>query len=183
MSILRIQRFFARFARARRGSVAVEFGLLALPFFGLLFAMLETTMVFFSSVSLETGAAEASRLIRTGQAQMGGMSAAQIRQVICDEMFMACDEKMQIDVRRFDSFTEVDFDNPLTEDGDLRTDLAFDPGGAGDIILVRVFYTWDVMTPLLGEAMANMSDGARLIVATSAFRNEPFGNVGGGGGG
>lgn len=177
MGALRINRFLKRFRRARRGSVAVEFGLLALPFFGLLFAIVEATMVFFASVSLETGAAEAARLVRTGQVQIGGLTEQDIRNVVCDAMFMGCDERMQIDVRRFDSFTEIDFSDPLTADGDLRTDLMFQPGGPGDIVLVRAFYTWNVMTPLLGESMSNMSGGARLIVSSAAFRNEPFNNA------
>lgn len=177
--------FLKRFGRACRGAVAVEFALMAIPFFSLLFAMLETTMVFFATVSLETGAAEAARMVRTGQAQFGGMGQGDMRNIVCGKMFMACDDRLQIDVRRFDNFTDVDFSDPLTADGDLRTDLTFDPGGAGDIVLVRVFYTWDVMTPLIGEAMSNMNGGARLIVASAAFRNEPFGNVpaGGAGGG
>lgn len=169
--------FLSRFRRAREGSVAVEFAMLALPFFGMLFATLEATAVFFASVSLETGAADAARLVRTGQAQLQGMSKDDIRNTICDAMFMGCDERMQIDVRRFDSFNQVDFTNPLDADGDLRTDLMFQPGDSGDIVLVRVFYVWEIATPLLGQAMSNMSGSSRLIISSAAFRNEPFGNV------
>lgn len=174
----RPRRFLRRFARARRGAAAVEFGLLALPFFALLFATLEATMVFFASASLEKGAADAARLIRTGQVQTGGLSEQDLRTVICDAMFMGCDGRMQIDVRRFDSFTQIDFTDPLTAEGDLRTDLVFQPGGPGDIVLVRAFYTWNVITPLLGRSLSNMADGARLIVASAAFRNEPFTDAG-----
>jgi len=156
--------------------------MLALPFFGMLFATLEATAVFFASVSLETGAAEAARLVRTGQVQLQGMTREQIRGEICDAMFMGCDERMQIDVRRFDSFTAVDFTDPLTADGDLRTDLMFQPGAPGDIVLVRVFYVWEIVTPLLGDALSNMAGGHRLIMSSAAFRNEPFGNATLGGG-
>ena len=133
--------------------------------------------MFFASVSLETGAADAARLVRTGQVQLQGMSKQDIRNTICDAMFMGCDDRMQIDVRRFESFTQVDFTDPLDADGDLRTDLMFQPGSPGDIVLVRVFYVWEIMTPLLGEAMSNMSGSSRLIISSAAFRNEPFGNA------
>lgn len=177
MGVKRTGLFLKRFARARRGATAVEFGLLALPFFALLFATIEATMVFFASVSLETGAAEAARLVRTGQVQVGGLSAQDMRAVVCNSIFMGCDARLQLDVRRFESFTQIDFTDPLTADGDLRTDLVFQPGGPGDIVLVRVFYVWNVITPLLGEGMSNMSGGARLIAASAAFRNEPFNNA------
>lgn len=166
-----------RFSRANKGAAAVEFAMLALPFFGLLFATLEATVVFFASVSLETGAAEASRLVRTGQVQIQGLSREDIRTRICDAMFMGCDSRMQIDVRSFDSFTNINFSDPLTADGDLRTDLVFDPGNPGEIVLVRVFYIWDIVTPMLGDALSNMSSGHRLIISSAAFRNEPFGNA------
>ncbi|MEQ8746590.1 TadE/TadG family type IV pilus assembly protein [Pyruvatibacter sp.] len=166
-----------RFRRSSEGSSAVEFALLAMPFFGILFATLEATAVFFASVSLETGAAEASRMVRTGQVQLQGLSREDIRNTICDAMFMGCDNRMQIDVRRFDNFSAIDFTDPLTEDGDLRTDLMFQPGNPGDIVLVRVFYVWEIATPFLGAAMSNMSSGSRLIISSAAFRNEPFGNA------
>ena len=37
-----------RFRRDRRGSAAVEFALIATPFFALLFAIIETSIVFFA---------------------------------------------------------------------------------------------------------------------------------------
>lgn len=169
--------FLRQFRRANGGVAAVEFALLALPFFTLLFATLEATAVFFASVSLETGAAEASRLVRTGQVQLQGLTREDIRNEVCDAMFMGCNEKMQIDVRRFDSFTDVDFTDPLSADGDLRNDLMFQPGAPGDIVVVRVFYVWDVITPVVGHALSNMADGHRLLISSAAFRNEPFGSA------
>ncbi|MEO0963089.1 MAG: pilus assembly protein, partial [Pseudomonadota bacterium] len=79
-------------------------------------------------------------------------------------------------------YTNVDFTDPLTADGDLRTDLMFQPGAPGDIVLVRVFYVWNIATPMIGDAMSNMAGGQRLIVSSAAFRNEPFNNASLGGG-
>ena len=42
------------------------------------------------------------------------------------------------------------------------------------VVLVRAFYSWTPITPGLGDAMANMSNGAHLLQATAAIRNEPF---------
>lgn len=58
-----------RFRRSRRGSAAVEFALVAPVFFALLFAIIETALVFFASQVLETVTQNSARMIMTGQAQ------------------------------------------------------------------------------------------------------------------
>ena len=58
-----------RFVRHQRGSAAIEFGFVAIPFLALTFAIIETALVFFAGQTLEAAAASASRLIMTGQAQ------------------------------------------------------------------------------------------------------------------
>ena len=40
--------------------------------------------------------------------------------------------------------------NPIDLSGNLNTNLNnYVVGGPGDIVLVRTFYTWDIVTPLL----------------------------------
>ena len=60
-----------RFRRNRRGSAAVEFALVAPMFFALLFAIIETAIVFFAGQVLETVTQNSARMIMTGQAQSG----------------------------------------------------------------------------------------------------------------
>ena len=60
-----------RLRRDRQGSAAVEFALVAPMFFGLLFAIIETAMVFFAGQVLETVTQDSARTIMTGQAQNG----------------------------------------------------------------------------------------------------------------
>ena len=69
-------------------------------------------------------------------------------------------------------------DNPSAIDGDGNlddSDFEFSPGNANEIVVVRVFYEWELLTPVLSAPLANMSNGRRLLQATVAFRNEPFG--------
>src|ERR1035437_1140141 len=61
-----------RFARHQDGTAAIEFALVAVPFLALLFAILETALVFFAGQTLETAASDSGRLIMTGQAQTAG---------------------------------------------------------------------------------------------------------------
>ena len=58
-----------RFGRDTRGVYAIEFGMLALPFFGLIFAIVEVSYVSFNSEQLQAAVDKAARQILTGQAQ------------------------------------------------------------------------------------------------------------------
>jgi hypothetical protein len=52
--------------------------------------------------------------------------------------------------------------------------MNFQPGDAGDVVVVRAFYTWPMLTPTVGTTFSNMAGGKRLLEASIAFRNEPF---------
>jgi Flp pilus assembly protein TadG len=168
--------FLGRLARARKGATAIEFALIATPFFLLLLALFETAMVFFSSINVEYAVNDVGRLIRTGQVQTGNITEDQFRQEVCNRLatIVNCDDRLEIDVRVFSNFDSVDHSSALDEDGNLKTDFQFSPGNAGDIVLVRVFYVWNLITPHLGQSLSNMSGNARLLSASTVFRNEPF---------
>ena len=40
--------------------------------------------------------------------------------------------------------------------------------------MVRAFYEWELVTPIISAPLANLSGNRRLIVSTATFRNEPF---------
>ncbi|MHA6287513.1 TadE/TadG family type IV pilus assembly protein [Maricaulis sp. CAU 1757] len=165
-----------RFLRNRSGATAVEFSLIAAPFFFLLFAMMEIAAVFFVGTVMENAVLEMARQIRTGQAQAGGMSAGTFRDEICSriEVVGNCD-RLDVDVKIFEDFDNVDQSTPVNEDGSVNSDnFGWEPGDAGDIVLVRVFYRWSLMTPSFGGGLANMEGNQRLMTAATVFRNEPF---------
>ncbi len=170
------------FGDDEKGSVAVEMGLIALPFFAFLFALIETTLIFFASVAMEGAMEDAARMVRTGVAHEDGMTAEQFKIEICSRspLFFNCDQSLTVDVRTFDEFGTVDFTDPLDENGNLANNFQYNIGGAGEVVLVRAFYVWDVMTPV-GIGLENMAGGNRLLAASAVFRNEPFGEILGGG--
>src|ERR1700732_998768 len=77
---------FRRFRRNRRGSAAVEFALVAPVFFALLFAIIETAIVFFASQALEVGTQGSARLMLTHQAQDSGMTETQFKTDLCNRI-------------------------------------------------------------------------------------------------
>jgi len=167
----------SRFRGDRCGATAIEFGIVALPFFTLLVALIEVSLVFFANFTLENAVEKASRLIRTGQAQTQGFSESQFKQSICDDVtgIQNCLGGLKLDVQRFDDFSGVSLPSPLDANGELRTDFSYNPGSGGDVVIVRAFFEWDLIASFPGS-LGNMPGGGRLLVATAAFRNEPFDN-------
>ncbi len=165
-----------RFRRDRDGATAIEFGLIGIPFFALMFAILETGLVFFAGQTMETAVAEAGRLIRTGQAQEADLTAEAFKDRICANMsnLFSCSEKLRVEVKTYPSFGEIELTPPLDEDGNLVDEFDWEPGDGGDLVVVRAFYQWPIYANVLGGGLANMAGNSRLLGAVAAFRNEPF---------
>jgi Flp pilus assembly protein TadG len=169
------RRRWRAFLGDRQGATAVEFALVATPFIGLLVGILQTFLVFFAQQLLETAVNQSSRLILTGQAQSQNMTQGQFASAVCSSLpiLFNCNNLM-IDVEVAGSWTTANAGAPnLTYDshGNVTNVWQFTPGNPGDIVVVRVMYLWPVFTaPLL----ANLSNGQRLIMASSAFQNEAY---------
>lgn len=169
-----------RFIRARRGSAALEFSLVIIPFFLLSFGLAEISMIGLAQTSLDFGVTEAARQIRTGQAQLNGLDQVAIRDRICNEvnrfMVLACDNNLFLDVDRFDSFVDANNSNqqPI-QNGEFQPGgFGYNAGTPSDIVVVRAYYRWQVMTPMFENVFANVSNGERILVSTMMFRNEPY---------
>ena len=154
----------------------VEFGLVAAPFLALVFAIIETAVVFFAGQALETAVADSSRLILTGQAQSQSFDASAFKNAVCNKIYglFDCQNGVYIDVRTFSSFASVTKPSPIDAQGNFQSNFSYQPGGPGDIVVVRLFYQYPVYVSLLGFNLSNINGGKRLLVATAAFRNEPY---------
>jgi Flp pilus assembly protein TadG len=175
LKLLRI-RTVRRFAKGDDGIAAVEFGIVAAPFLALMFAIMETAIVFFASQTLETAVADSARLIMTGQAQSGNLTQAQFKNAVCSKILglFDCQNGIKIDVRTYTSFSSISTAKPIDANGNMQNDFVYTPGSAGDIVVVRLMYEWPIYVSLLGFNLADMSGNKRLIIATAAFRNEPY---------
>ena len=166
-----------KFAKEPSGATAIEFAIIAIPFFFLKFAIIELAMIFWASQLLESGVADAGRQIRTGQAQAAGMDEAGFRTLMCDEIgvLFSCDNRLAIDVQRVQRFDEADFTLPTPDDdGNIDGAFGYVNTGGSETVVVRAFYSWPLFFNVFGLDGSNFGDGRRLLVATTAFRNEPF---------
>lgn len=165
------------FRRDKSGTSAIEFGIVAAPFFALLLALIEVSLVFFGSFTLENAVDQAGRLIRTGQAQQAGMGPTEFKSAVCAEVYALfdCESGLKVEVQRFENFEGITMDDPL-ENGQLKENYGFDMGNGGDVVIVRAFYEWDLIANFPGVGLGNMANGSRLVAAATTFRNEPFDN-------
>jgi len=169
--------FPGRFRRNRDGAVAVEFAIVATPFLALMFGILDLGLVFMVSTTLENAVDETSRRIRTGEMQAAGGTASTFKTAVCEEMSWlgsGCASAVHVDVRTFPTFADVTITDPTTNGAFDDAKTVFDTGGSESIVLVRVYYEWALMTPLINTGLKNLANGNRLISATTTFRNEPY---------
>lgn len=158
--------------------VAIEFAFVALPFLLLLFAIIELGLVSLVSVTLENAIVDAGRTIRTGEVQNDTATpspaekAAAFKAKVCSGIgwigATTCDAALTIDVQRLPSFVS----GPTLPKPDVGKQC-WDPGGPNSIVLVRAYYKWPLVTPLLDTGLKN-SDGTHEISAAALLANEPY---------
>ena len=178
-------RWLRRFARRQDGAAAVEFAFIAVPFLALLFAILETSLVFFAGQTLEAAVADSARLIMTGQAQTGvspttgtvGFTQADFKNEVCARTYglFDCQNSLFISVQTYSTFGTTSTTAPVDANKQLNTNnLPFNMGAQGNIVVVQLYYQWPIYVSLLDASLINQNGQKRLLVATSVFVNEPY---------
>jgi Flp pilus assembly protein TadG len=165
---------FRRFSKNRKGSAAVEFALVAPVFCALLFAILESGIIFFADQYLETITQDGARMILTGQAQNGSYTQAQFQSYVCSQVVALFNcNNIYVNVQSFSSFETLTATCPISN-GTFVNQMQYNPGGPGSVVIVQLFYQWPQIVTGLGYNITNLNNGTRLLCATAAFRNEPF---------
>lgn len=172
ISMAAIARRLRGFRRNRSGSAAVEFALVAPMFFALIFAIIETGMVFFAGQMLETGVQDGGRLIYTSQS----LTQTDFKKAICGRVSVLMDcTKLDIDVRSYDPGTTITITDPIDSSGNyVATNFVYQPSvyPSTKTVVVRAFYQWPLYVTQLGYNIANIgrntSSSKRLLAATTA---------------
>lgn len=160
---------FRRFVHHDKGATAVEFSMVAIPFLGMMFAIAETGLIFFAGQALETAATDSARKILTGQAN--GWTPDKFKEEVCSHVFGLFDcNKIQINVKAYPSFGAADMKTPIDADGNIVSE--FNAGQPGDVVIARLMYEWPIAIPML--KLDDRPGYKRLLMATVAFRNEPY---------
>jgi len=161
----------------REGAAALEFAIVATPFFFLIFAVMELALVFVVDSVLENATLNASRLVRTGQADHENISADAFRSSLCADMGVLsanCESRTDIDVRVIPQFRAAPPPDPIVDGVLDESTLTYLPGDPGSLVLIRVWYSQPLVTPFLSSALSRLNSGDAVLSIATAFRNEPY---------
>lgn len=171
------------FGRSQDGATAVEFALIALPFFGLLFVTLQIAMVLWCTSILEVAVASASRQLYTGQFQSSatnsGLTAsalqANFKKLVCAAASDAfnCSASLSVDVQTFAGFPTATVASPNNNGVYDTTGYSYQTPARNDIVVVRASMEFPNYASYFMPKTA-LLNGKQLIMATAAFRAEPF---------
>ena len=171
-----------RLAKNKEGASAVEFSLLATPFFMLLFSVFELGWFFFSNAMLDQAILDGSRGIRTGQVQNASLTVDQFTDTyICPRMgvFGTCDDILTVDVRTFTSYAALlaATDDALACPDDqqsVKDAMQFDAGVQNTIVRVRLCFAFDTINPAVGLSLQGSNGGPRRVISEHVIRTEPY---------
>ena len=171
-----------RFSADRNGTTAIEFGLVALPFFMFVFGIMAIGLKYFTENALEHAVESAARQIRTGQAQKAGKTFDDFRNMVCAEAgaYFTCDSKFVVHVQSSDEWSDITpipclTGGSLTASSGVANDpLADSSGSAESVVLVTACYEWELAKVFSLVQLGDMSSGSALIQAVATFRTEPY---------
>lgn len=179
------KRRIRRYLKNKEGTAAIEFAILAIPFFMLLFAVLELAVVFFINSTLNHAVSEAGRQIRTGNFQACG-TQDKFKELVCNNMsgLGNCEKRLRIDVVSGNAFGSITLPAPPPPpEPDPSDPTATDDIDNGDwvnttanapVVIRGLYYHKLVLPPQLTRLENIKGKGIRLLNATTAFKNEPF---------
>ena len=174
-----------RFRKSQGGATAVEFALVAGPFFYVLGCICETGLMLFSEYVLQNATQDAARLVRTGHVSTTSgtllMTAAEFKAQVCAtvSIIFDCSSKVTVYVNSADSFAALTaaVDDPVnigaSADGTPYAQV-YTPGGTLKAVAVIATYDWDFVFPFM-EFLGNIDgNNKRRLYGIALFRNEPF---------
>lgn len=182
-----------RLWRDERGTTAIEFGFIAIGLVYFMVGIIEFSMAMTVGNSLEAATNLSSRLGKTGyideEAELNQEET--IREEIERRVGPMIDmNKLVITNEVYNDFTSLttpdiledksdppdgDTDDPgewTDVDGDGFKDGADGVGGSGNIVVYRIMYPWQVMTPLISKIIGD--SGIIHLTAYSVVKNEPY---------
>lgn len=192
----RKRRAWKHLLRSRDGAAAIEFAILSVPYFIIVFAIFETFAAYTAEQLVTNAVNTMARELRTGNitynlGRSTDMTETQFRAAFCEEVaiMIACSasepdtpEKLYLDVETLPTFKAIADKASIPRTGGAYSDLDtsafhFTPGGPDTINLLRAYYRWNVTFDLI-RAITHIrpdSDTQQfLIIATTAFRSEDY---------
>jgi Flp pilus assembly pilin Flp len=175
--------------RDDRGTTAIEFAFVALGVIYLIVGIIEFAMAMTVSNSLEAATNLSSRLGKTGYIAEDETQEQTIRDEIERRVGPLIDmTKLTITHQVYNDFTSLNTPDILDDknadgdtddagewtdvDGDGFKDGSDGLGTSGNIVVYKIMYPWQIMTPFIGNIVGD--NGVINLVAYSVVKNEPY---------
>lgn len=188
------QNLLCRFLKDEGGTTIVEFALVSTIFFMLFLGIIEYGLIMFTKIAIESATQEVSRSTAIDAAVTGcGDRVCAVKTLIAQKTAgIVNPTKVLVTSSVVSNMTtpyppepDVCFDNypadpyPATCLGPFSDNNgiggyqanAINTGATDDLVQIRVFYTWDVMFPLLRPFFTG---GVYKIISVTVVKNEPF---------
>lgn len=169
-------------ARDTEANTAVEFAMVGLPFFLIIFVTMEIGVIAYVQSSLDDVATSVSREIMIGRIQNRAnatkLAGSKFReQIVCPKVsrLLRCD-RLVVNVYRL-STSRAGADSYFHSDGSLKvSDVDGErvcPGGPGDLAYLQISYALPAITARLSPTVRN-SKNVHVVAAGRPIKNEPF---------
>jgi Flp pilus assembly protein TadG len=128
---------------------------------------------------LQNATDDVARQIRTGTLS-GALTQKQLTDNICPEVAGLissddCSKNLKVDLRSYTSFGASGYPSVTDSKGMIDpTKLKIDPAADCSVVLLRSFYPWKILTPLMSTLLQNTTTGFFMFSSSSAFRTEPY---------
>jgi Flp pilus assembly protein TadG len=169
-------RLIHRLLKDKSGVAAIEFAILALPLFMLVFGIIEISAIFFVDTALDASVHKNARLIKTGRAAEKNMSLALFKAKICGDMvyMLNCESNLLVSANVITDVSATGGMLPVDSNGHVTITESFNIGYGSDYVLVQAFLPWPPVVKLYSLSSRTLSDGSYLLGTSTLFRNEPF---------
>lgn len=186
-SVKKRSKILGRLRKSKDGATAIEFAILGIPFAALLFGIVEISVLFFMTSTVEHAVSTVSRKIRTGEFQASDDTEAGFKTAVCTAMVGVGNcNRLRVDVVTASTGKFTDLVLPQSPPVCAPNDQAckdnppampadnYNSSGSGDVVIVRVQYVHQLAVPSALTGLANSSGNTNVISVATAFRNEPF---------
>jgi hypothetical protein len=189
-----------RLARNDDGATAIEFAMVGVPFFMMLFGIMGVGLYFFTIFNLENAVETAARPFRTGESQVMypqttalevATSKTKFADAICQNLapFFDCANKLRVQVINVTELQKITPGQiptigkclgkaPTAPTGpDILIPAAqtkFDSSKQSDTMVVTACYEMDLFQFIPFIKLGNMDNGATMLQGSTAFKNEPY---------
>jgi Flp pilus assembly protein TadG len=171
-----VRKFLRRWLKKDEGTTAIEFSLMAIPYIFLTLGIVELSIMYASASLLEGATNAAARQIRTGQIQQSEAADPEevFRESICNYATVLIDcSQVVIEVQEMESFSDFEELQPqFDEDGNMLS-RGFSAGGSSSRVLIRVAYTYNMLSPFIGTLLAG-ADNSIFFMSTIVLQTEPY---------